>query len=41
MFSDKHQEEIAEIIQQALRDGYSKEEVIVMLAEIIGYFASA
>ena len=40
MFSNDHQERIAEIVQEALNSGYTKLEVINLLAEIISYFSA-
>lgn len=39
MFSDNYQERIGEIVQEALDGGYTKLEVVNLLAEIISYFS--
>lgn len=37
VFSDKHQEEIYQIIENMLSDGCTEKEVLSKLAEIISY----
>jgi hypothetical protein len=38
MFSNEYQEEIAQIVQQSIDNGYSEKDIAVMLSEILIYF---
>ena len=39
--SDKYQNEISELVQEAIDEGYSVEKIALMLAEVMKYFLEA